>query len=38
VESIAVLLLQALMHEFARAWQAIIHLRVKSKKHPDPSI
>ena len=30
----AVLLLPALMHEFARAWQAIIHPVLKSKKLP----
>jgi hypothetical protein len=35
---LAVLLLQALMHEFARTSQAIIHPALKSKKLPVPSI
>ena len=32
-----VLLVRALMHEFARISQAIIHAAFKSKKLPDPS-
>jgi hypothetical protein len=34
---LAVLLLLSLMHEFARAAQAIIHPALKSKKFPDRS-
>jgi hypothetical protein len=35
---LAVLLVRALMHEFARASQAIIHPALKSNKLPDLSI
>ena len=36
--SFTVLLLRALMHEFARISRAIIHAAVQIEKLPDPSI